>query len=399
MATSAKAGTVVQSRCVPHKIKDMFNSVNVAQHYMEAFDRTPFGHLRHVKDITMERPLLHFIVSNWDCTECGVKVNGRILPFRPIDVALVLGIKNHGTPVDIYHNSGPTQEYERLFGRCQVKVSSLVEAFKRLVGSGGEVKDVVRVFILLMFTEVLFPHANGGLKKHFLAQVEDVDVLGSYAWARAVHRFMVDGLNSSVERLETSSFVANYLAGCTLALMVWFKECVSTYTPIQRSVYPRLCRWVRKSFDRKCTVLAKVAGSQPETPAEIQLVQGCKNPTSMPDDFVQDTSEERFIQMEAKHARAMEELEQRLTVKFEEQLLRVEAEYKHAFEEVEQRSLAEVEQMRLQCSAMLDQLNVATSGRSEVKFDGVTQSGDIEGGQEEQWRSQEKFLTGAKNKM
>ncbi|KAG9444842.1 hypothetical protein H6P81_016182 [Aristolochia fimbriata] len=334
MATSAeKAETVVQSRSVPQKIKEIFDSVNVAPHYMEAIDRTPFGHLRHVKDITMERPLLHFIASNWDCTECGVKLNGRILPFRSVDVALVLGVNNHGTPVDIYHNPGPTQEYERLFGRCRVKVSWLIEAFKRLVGSGGKVKDVVRVFILMMFTGVLFPHANRGLKKHFLALVEDVDVLGSYAWARAIHRFMVDGLNSSVERLEISFFIANhYLAGCTLALVVWFKECVSTYTPIQRSVYPLLCRWVGKSFDRKCTVLATVAGSQ-------------------------DTFEERFIQMDAKHARAMAELEQQLQ--------------------------AEVEQMRSQCSAMMDQLNVATSGRSEGKVDGVTQSDDIEVGEKE----------------
>ncbi|KAG9440458.1 hypothetical protein H6P81_020623 [Aristolochia fimbriata] len=139
MVTSTeKAETVVQSRCVTHKINEMFDSVNVAPHYMEAIDRTPFGHLWHVKDITMERSLLHFIASNWDCTKCGAKLNGRILPFRSVDVALVLGVNNHGTPVDIYHNPGPTQEYERLFGRYRVKVPLLVEAFKRLVGSGGK---------------------------------------------------------------------------------------------------------------------------------------------------------------------------------------------------------------------------------------------------------------------
>ncbi|KAG9458209.1 hypothetical protein H6P81_002717 [Aristolochia fimbriata] len=75
--------------------------------------------------------------------------------------------------------------------------------------------------------------------------------------------------------------------------------------------------------------VSKVVGCQvhamePETSAEMQLVHGCRNPISMPNDFVQDTFEERFIQMETKHAHAMEELEQRLQVKFEEQLLRVE---------------------------------------------------------------------------
>ncbi|KAG9439043.1 hypothetical protein H6P81_019208 [Aristolochia fimbriata] len=87
--------------------------------------------------------------------------------------------------------------------------------------------------------------------------------------------------------------------------------------------------------------------------------------------------------MEAKHVRAMEELEQRLQVKFEEQLLRVEAWYKHALQKVEQRSLADVEQMRIQCSAMVDQLNVATSGRNEGKVDRVTHSDVIEVGEKE----------------
>ncbi|KAG9441903.1 hypothetical protein H6P81_017757 [Aristolochia fimbriata] len=178
---------------------------------------TPFGHLLNIPTLCIDRAILDFIVQN--------------------------------CPVGFY-NEGNYDDYERLHGVEKLSVSSARNIFER------------------------------GLNKPFLKFIGDVHLLGTYAWAPAVHCYLVDSVNNyATHNKERSSSVTHYVGGCTLALVGWFKEATTGHEPKNPQAYPRLVRWEGKNFNRRGSVgkVWRRCGYQvrllePETPTEEELL-------------------------------------------------------------------------------------------------------------------------------
>ncbi|KAG9450488.1 hypothetical protein H6P81_010453 [Aristolochia fimbriata] len=162
----------------------------------------------------------------------------------------------------------------------KLSVSSARNIFERLVKDDTDTVDVVRVFVLIVFLDFLFVSTNGGLNKPFFTFIGDVHLLGTYAWAPAVHRYLVDSANNCATHSKArSSSVTHYVGRCTPAMVGWFKEATTGHEPTSPQGYPRLFRWEGKNFNRRGSVGKvwrrhgyQVRLLEPETPVEEELL-------------------------------------------------------------------------------------------------------------------------------
>ncbi|KAG9445131.1 hypothetical protein H6P81_016471 [Aristolochia fimbriata] len=63
---------------------------------------------------------------------CGVSYLGRFIQFKPEDVALVVGLKCHGSPMGYYNDNDNYDDYKRLHGDEKLYVSSVRNIYERL---------------------------------------------------------------------------------------------------------------------------------------------------------------------------------------------------------------------------------------------------------------------------
>ncbi|RWR96276.1 putative LRR receptor-like serine/threonine-protein kinase isoform X1 [Cinnamomum micranthum f. kanehirae] len=71
--------------------------------------------------------------------------------------------------------------------------------------------------------------------------VDKLEKVNDYAWAIAVHEFLIESIRQS-SRKNTG-----FINGCVMLLEPWFYEHVNRYAPIRINAYPRYMRWAKSS--------------------------------------------------------------------------------------------------------------------------------------------------------
>ncbi|KAK1294016.1 hypothetical protein QJS10_CPA16g00601 [Acorus calamus] len=109
---------------------------------------------------------------------------------------------------------------------------------KALVAKDDEksVKDFTRLFILHLFATFLFCMSNYACPFGLVDVVDDLDSIGEYAWAQAVHLDVVKAIKRSSQNIvkaggSDATDEKGYLSGCAKALTVWLYEHVEIGQP------------------------------------------------------------------------------------------------------------------------------------------------------------------------
>lgn len=74
-------------------------------------------------------------------------------------------------------------------------------------------KDFARIFILFVFSCVLFPTSHLFVPAHLMHYVDDLETIGDYAWGNAVYEFLVDSMVMCTKGKR-------YIDGCTIGVLV-----------------------------------------------------------------------------------------------------------------------------------------------------------------------------------
>ncbi|KAG9443105.1 hypothetical protein H6P81_018959 [Aristolochia fimbriata] len=213
--------------------------------------------------------------DKWDIDKNGIALCNQFIPFTIEDVELMMGFQYHGFGINLRGKVARPEAMEMLFGdKLKLDLSSITTKFLFLVKGEKDVDDVVRVFVLLVFYELLFEQSNGGVKRHLFSYLDDIRSLEGYFWTYVVYSFTIKSILDYLSREKgvSSSNQKYFLGGCTLALVSWFKEVITLFQPIVPETFPRLYRCIGVDYSRGETVERMVTKMMLKNPGEYSLV-------------------------------------------------------------------------------------------------------------------------------
>ena len=183
------------------------------------FQRTPFGHFLSFPHVTTDNEILGWFIEHFDATEVGLRIATGVVPFTVEDVALLLGLRAHGQRVDmeamyVEKRDGVNLDNTQLLGHLTA------------TSKMGEEEEHVRLLISMIFNHFLFFDGSLRSKAWYTKHLKNLNRLKRYAWANAVHTFLVEGLEEAQRDLSRRRLSANfsmkqgYVYGCVAVLQV-----------------------------------------------------------------------------------------------------------------------------------------------------------------------------------
>ncbi|QCE14954.1 mRNA-capping enzyme [Vigna unguiculata] len=158
------------------------------------------------------------LVRRWDSCEESFRLWQHLVPFGVVDVCISLGLSVLGEEV----------QFDGYACGC---VASLFS------GECITIKDIVKVISYTIGTEEDDVDS-------VCRVLENLDSLVNYNWARAVHKFLVNGLSRAhlVDCNKKNQHKIT-LPGCVVVLQIWAFERLGLGGPNREIVFPRILRW------------------------------------------------------------------------------------------------------------------------------------------------------------
>ncbi|GMP22367.1 hypothetical protein CsSME_00000422 [Camellia sinensis var. sinensis] len=128
----------------------------------------------------------------------------------------------------------------------RISVKSLREALgDALVGTTRvDVEDVARIMCLFIVATLLLPTTGLTVGWAFVALVEDLEMMNSYAWSTAVASTLTTSIHCSLGSPKN-------VTGCVLLLLYWLCEHTTRIQPQGKNLCPRLLRWDLSTLRKK----------------------------------------------------------------------------------------------------------------------------------------------------
>ncbi|PKU67421.1 hypothetical protein MA16_Dca018386 [Dendrobium catenatum] len=210
---------------------------------------TPFGSLiKDIMELDMNMEIVDALLGFWDEEHCGFFIGGIIIPFTVDDIALIIGLPNRGQKV----------VRPSLASNCCSKFQSIYLTIRNIERSLDNIlrnrndqnpeadKQFVQQMILYLWGSVLFPSSSRTVPRYMAYYLQNLDSIGSFNWAEALHSFHVKEINvkSKVVKERNEGKEA------------WFFEHVNfgeDSKPSNPDVKPRMLKWAKgcKFWKRK----------------------------------------------------------------------------------------------------------------------------------------------------
>ncbi|KAK8958017.1 hypothetical protein KSP39_PZI000105 [Platanthera zijinensis] len=279
----------LKCRCFLSRFSKKIKSWQIDFRGWELLGGTPFGCIiKAIPELYMNVEILEILLSSWDEDQCGFVIGGNIIPFTADDIALITGLPNRGDKVmrkNVGFN-GDTNYGRRdrsLLG-LEESLDNAVQNFKSSPNSEND-RCFVQLMILYLWGSVLFPTCSRIVPAYLFYYVQNLEAIGNYNWAEAIHSFLVKEIKKNNEGKRVAD---RYISGLCLAVNVWFFEHVDFSVdtsvdsrPSNPDVRPRMLKWVkvfkfwqRKAFIRRFREIMedKVSYHIPQESDDLELV-------------------------------------------------------------------------------------------------------------------------------
>ncbi|KAK1291739.1 hypothetical protein QJS10_CPB17g00365 [Acorus calamus] len=231
-------------RCYPTKFLKIVQKLELQERHMKAMNRTPFGHFLKMPNLLCERIILEESCAVWEKGRKGFKLGNSIIPFKVSDCALILGLSSYGDIVDFEKHGECTEFQKRFFDKSLPTTNVIVRHLQRLMYEElGPLEDFTKMMVVLLFSTVLFPQTNFSLPIQLLSYVDEIERLQDYAWADAVHRFLIKHIPDASDRV-----------------FVFEHSNIVKPKSIARDKVPRLFKWESIKHHRKNSAANLIEG-------------------------------------------------------------------------------------------------------------------------------------------
>ncbi|CAL5323316.1 unnamed protein product [Camellia sinensis] len=197
--------------------------------HITALERTPFGMFKcfwKKDDVVLKKfkkvdDNVMDVIKSYDFHAKGFKLGGKTCDIRDSDVTLIFGIKSGTKKVDVSYGKKQESPFvqRRFRNMSRISVKSLREALgDALEGTTRvDVEDVARIMCLFIVATLLLPTTGLTVGWTFVALVEDLEMMNSYAWSTAVASTLTTSIHSSLGSPEN-------VTGCVLLLLYWLLQ-------------------------------------------------------------------------------------------------------------------------------------------------------------------------------
>ncbi|MQM15210.1 hypothetical protein Taro_048153 [Colocasia esculenta] len=151
------------------------------------------------------------------------KIGPCSMPFRPIDLATVMGIPNTGSPINLKAD-GTKAGLRRILGIKQMMDRhNVLRKLTEYVPQEGElaVESSVKLWFALLCSYFFFPTSGRSGLLSILPYLDDLHEMKSANWAAAIHEYLMSGVKAFVA--GASATKTNFLVGCVPALGVYLE--------------------------------------------------------------------------------------------------------------------------------------------------------------------------------
>ncbi|CAL5383171.1 unnamed protein product [Camellia sinensis] len=194
------------------------------ERHITILERTPFGMLfksfwkkedvvlkkfKKVNDNVMD------VIKYYDFHEKGFNLEGKTCDIRDSDVTFIFGIKSRTKKVDVSYGKKQESAFvqRRFRNMSRISVKSLLDALEGT--TTVDVEDIARIMCLFTVETLLLPTTGLTVGWAFVALVEDLEMMNSYAWSTAVASTLTTSIHSSLGSPEN-------VTGCVLLLLKKF---------------------------------------------------------------------------------------------------------------------------------------------------------------------------------
>ena len=161
----------------------------------------------------IKRDLCAWLVKCFDPEGCALNVYEKSLKFSPVDVELIMGLRNEGA--DVERSGAP----DRIIEVCEslfkgLKVIPLKVLEGRLCEMKGDSVEFKRIFALFVLGYLLLPTMKTTVSTSSIHSIIDIGGLGKKNWVKLVY----DGVITGVQKCKLNN--QHNISGCILVLMV-----------------------------------------------------------------------------------------------------------------------------------------------------------------------------------
>ncbi|XP_039137837.1 uncharacterized protein LOC120275360 isoform X2 [Dioscorea cayenensis subsp. rotundata] len=255
-----KSSDLVNGRCHLAPLVSTLDELkkHMSQRHWEIIRMTPFSPLLDLHPIVQERGLLDGILQLFDDPTNTFKIGKSHVTFRPEDVSLILGLPCYGTVVK-FKRQKPLSEFEEKYLKTSKdrQRDNIKKKLMEIVHHRSE-ENFVKLLVVYIMASFLFPHTTSSAPSWVGQYVDQLYTMGQYAWALAVHKFLMDGVPKAARcvkaRRSDRKINTGYLRGCVIALNIWFYEVTGTGKKVHYGKVPRALCYGEKSFRKTVSI-------------------------------------------------------------------------------------------------------------------------------------------------
>ncbi|GMP22383.1 hypothetical protein CsSME_00000435 [Camellia sinensis var. sinensis] len=209
---------------------NLMRDTRFTKRHITALEGTPFGMLFKSfwkkDDVVLKKfkkvdVNVMDVIKSYDFHANGFKLRGKTCDIWNSDVTLIFGIKSGTKKVDVSYGKKQESPFvqRRFRNMSRISVKSLREALgDALVGTTRvDVEDVARIICLFIVTTLLLPTTGLTVGWAFVALVEDLEMMNSYAWSTVVASTLTTSIHCSLGSPKN-------VTGCVLLLLVNHNE-------------------------------------------------------------------------------------------------------------------------------------------------------------------------------
>ena len=204
------------SRCSPQLFVAVWEKIKgaITEEQRAAVRRTPFGHFVDCPKCPNSATWLEAIRRCYSEEQNGfVLGENLIVQFSAREFSCVLGLRYAG--FDVHPKATQSSKtVDKFFGGKVglVKRDNIIDCVQKEAGR-CEPSEFARLYILLVFSVLLYPTSHLYVPPHVVHYVDDLDLIGEYAWGKSVYEFVAGSLKQCAKGKR-------YMDGCTLGLML-----------------------------------------------------------------------------------------------------------------------------------------------------------------------------------
>ncbi|XP_039130882.1 uncharacterized protein LOC120267272 [Dioscorea cayenensis subsp. rotundata] len=183
------------------------------------------------------------------------------------DVSLILGLQCDGTRYRLQKGKKGTfsdlkKEYfsKGVDRNRDCLVRSLMNMVVRRESKKEE--SFVKLSLVYILGFFLFPTTSCSSPAWLPYYVDNLSTIGQYAWAQAIHKWMMDDVPLATARVKEKcagkQSRIGYVRGCTMALIFWFYEVTGNGKKIHFGRTPRILCYGVGSYKKQAAVSALI---------------------------------------------------------------------------------------------------------------------------------------------